>query len=518
MRDEANSQTSIGIRGDDSSASNPWLVLVVLCLGFCMILLDTTVVQIAIPSIIDGLHANLNEILWVVNAYILVYAVLLVTAGRLGDMLGQRAMYAGGLALFTLASAMCGFAQSATQLILARILQGVGGALLTPQTLAVLMTIFPPDRRGAAFGIWGAAAGVAAIAGPTLGGLIVTTWGWRWVFFINLPIGVIALLATFLVIPNLRVERWHRIDLIGVVLASVGLFLIVFGLIEGQRFHWSALWRGVTIPEVMAAGALLLGAFGLWERTQDEPLIPLSLFRNRPFLLMNWVVAAMSFALLGLTFLLPLYLQSGLHLTAFQAGLTVAPMSVTLMLAAPFAGRLADRKGREYIPIAGMLFFAGGIALIVQLASPTASSVTFLGPMILAGLGIAFVMPPSTAIAMRSISPQMAGAASGVLNTTRQLGGVLGSAVVGALLQNRLSAVNVRSVAEAVNLSPQLRQHFVEGFVAAMRPTLLVPIAVLAVTVVSCLAIIHAGSRAEASKHAVGVVTDPPLGGEAHSP
>ncbi len=504
MRDEANYQTPIGVRTHDSSDSNPWAVLIVLCLGFCMILLDTTVVQIAIPRIIDSLHADLNEILWVVNAYILVYAVLLVTAGRLGDMVGQRAMYAGGLALFTLASAMCGFAHSATQLILARILQGVGGALLTPQTLAVLTTIFPPDRRGAAFGVWGAAAGIAAIAGPTLGGLIVTTWGWRWVFCINLPIGVIALLATFLVIPDLRVGRRHRIDLIGVALASVGSFLIVFGLIEGQRFHWGAFWHGVTIPEVMVAGVLVLGAFGLWERTQDEPLIPLSLFSNRPFLLMNWVVAAMSFALLGLTFLLPLYLQSGLHLTAFQAGLTVAPMSVALMLAAPLAGRLADRKGREYIPIAGLLFFAGSIALIVRLASPAASPVTFLGPMILGGLGIAFVMPPSTTIAMRGISPQMAGAASGVLNTTRQLGGVIGSAVVGALLQNRLAAVNTRSVAEAVNLSPQLRQHFVEGFVAAMRPTLLVLITLLAVAVVSCLAIIQAGRRAEASKHAVG--------------
>ncbi len=179
MRDDANYQTPIVVRSHDSSDSNPWGVLIVLCLGFCMILLDTTVVQIAIPRIMDGLHADLDAILWVVNAYILTYAVLLVTAGRLGDMLGQRAMYAGGLALFTLASAMCGFAQNPTQLIVARILQGVGGALLTPQALAVLTTFFPPDRRGAAFGIWGAAAGIAAIAGPTLGGLIVTTWGWR---------------------------------------------------------------------------------------------------------------------------------------------------------------------------------------------------------------------------------------------------------------------------------------------------------------------------------------------------
>jgi len=483
-------------------------VLIVLCLGFCMILLDTTVVNVAIPKIIEGLQANLDEILWVINAYILVYAVLLVTAGRLGDMFGQRAMYAVGLGLFTAASAMCGFAQDTTQLIAARVLQGVGGALLTPQTLAVLTTIFPPERRGAAFGIWGAAAGIAAIAGPTLGGFIVTNWGWRWVFFINLPIGVIAILATFLVVPDLRFARQHRLDLVGVMLATVGLFLIVFGLVDGQRFTWGAIWQGLTIPEVIALGFLALGVFGFWERSQNEPLIPLLLFRDRPFLLMNGMVAVMSFAMLGLTLILPIYLQSGLRLTAFQAGLTVAPMPLALMLSAPWAGRLADGRGREYLPITGLLFFAACIALIVRLASPTASPVTFLAPMILGGLGIACVMPTSTTIAMRSINPQMAGAASGVLNTTRQLGGVVGSAVVGALLQNRLAVVgSERTVSTVATLSPQLRQQFVESLIAAMRPALFVPIAVLVVTVIGALVIIQAGQRANPSKPTADVAS-----------
>ncbi len=522
MVDDTRHPTPIVADGNlEPSGPNPWAVLLVLCLGFCMILLDTTVVQIAIPKIIESLHADLDEILWVVNAYILTYAVLLVTAGRLGDMFGQRALYGGGLALFTIASAMCGFAQSTTQLVVARIFQGVGGALLTPQTLAVLTTIFPPDRRGAAFGVWGAVAGIAAIAGPTLGGLIVTTWGWRWVFFINLPIGLVAFLATFLVVPDLRTGRRHRMDLIGVMLASFGLLLIVFGLIEGQRFNWGLVWSSVTIPEVIAGGVLTLSAFVLWERTQDEPLVPLSLFRDCPFLLMNGVVAAMSFALLGLTFLLPIYLQSGLRLTAFQAGLTVAPMSLALMIVAPFAGRLADRRGREYLPVAGLLFFAGSMVLIVSRASSAATSATFVGPMILGGVGIGYVMPPSTTIAMRGISPQMAGAASGVLNTTRQLGGVIGSAVVGALLQNRLAGiVNARSVTEVASFSPQLRQHFVEGFVAAMRPTLMVPIAVLVVAAMSCLAIIQNGRapRLPSSTLSGRDRADPPSGGELASP
>src|SRR5881396_288269 len=172
---------------------SPWIIVLVLCLGFFMILLDLTIVNVAIPSIIDGLHAGLDEILWVLNAYILVYAVLLITAGRLGDLYGPKRLFMVGLVLFTLASAACGLAQNPGQLIAARIAQGVGGALLTPQTLSVITMIFPPEKRGAAFGIWGAVAGVATVAGPTLGGFIVTHWGWRWIFFVNLPVGVVAL-------------------------------------------------------------------------------------------------------------------------------------------------------------------------------------------------------------------------------------------------------------------------------------------------------------------------------------
>ncbi|TMC83169.1 MAG: MFS transporter [Chloroflexi bacterium] len=204
--------------------TNPWLVLVVLTTGFFMILLDTTIVNVAIPAMSsntkDGLNTTLDQILWVLNAYILVYAVLLITAGRLGDLV---------------ASALCGLSQNAGELIAFRILQGVGGALLTPQTLAILTSIFPPERRGAAFGVWGGVAGLATVAGPTIGGAIITYINWRWIFFINVPIGIAALIATFLVIPDLRPGRHHGWDLPGIVIATAGLFAIVFGLIEGQR-------------------------------------------------------------------------------------------------------------------------------------------------------------------------------------------------------------------------------------------------------------------------------------------
>src|SRR5690349_6542031 len=214
--------------------TNPWLVLLVLTTGFFMIMLDTTIVNVAIPAMSAGLNTTLDQILWVINAYVLVYAVLLITAGRLGDLYGQRTLFAIGLFIFTVASALCGLSQSASELIAARVLQGVGGALLTPQTLAILTSIFPPERRGAAFGVWGGVAGLATLAGPTLGGAIITYIDWRWIFYVNVPIGIAALVATFLIIPDLRPGRSYGCDVVGSVLATASLFAVTFGLCEGE--------------------------------------------------------------------------------------------------------------------------------------------------------------------------------------------------------------------------------------------------------------------------------------------
>src|ERR1700726_3778042 len=256
--------------------TNPWVVLVVLVTGFCILMLDTTIVNVAIPAMSAGLKISLDGILWVLNAYILVYAVLLITAGRLGDLYGQRNLFAVGLAIFTFASALCGIAQDANQLIAARVLQGVGGALLVPQTLAILTSLFPPERRGAAFGVWAGVAGLATLAGPTGGGAIVTYFDWRWIFFVNVPIGIAALIATFIIIPDLRPGRSHGWDVVGIILATAGLFAVVFGLIEGQRFNWGEINSYViTIPEVIGAGVVLIVVFIIWERFQAEPLVPL---------------------------------------------------------------------------------------------------------------------------------------------------------------------------------------------------------------------------------------------------
>src|SRR5256884_3973728 len=335
--------------------ANPWLVLLVLTTGFFMILLDTTIVNVAIPSMSAGLHTTLDQILWVVNAYVLVYAVLLITAGRLGDLYGQRNLFAIGLFVFTVASALCGFAQTPTQLIAARILQGVGGALLTPQTLSILTMIFPPERRGAAFGVWGGVAGLATLAGPTVGGAIITYIDWRWIFFIHVPIGIAALIATFLVIPHPRPRRHHGWGFVGTIVATAGLFAIVFGLIAGQRYNWGQVESyPFTIPEVIGAGVVLVILFIIWERYQAEPLVPLSLFADRNFTVANWIAAAISFGMLSAFLPITIYLQSGRAFSALVAGLTLAPMSLTSMFMAPFAGRLSDRIGGKYILMPGI--------------------------------------------------------------------------------------------------------------------------------------------------------------------
>jgi EmrB/QacA subfamily drug resistance transporter len=514
--------------------TNPWLVLLVLTTGFFMILLDTTIVNVAIPAMSTGLNATLDQILWVINAYLLVYTMLLITAGRLGDLFGQRNLFALGLFVFTVASALCGLSQNSQQLIAARILQGTGGALLTPQTLAIITSIFPPERRGAAFGVWGGVAGLATLAGPTAGGAIITYIDWRWIFYINVPIGILALVATFLIVPDLRPGRRHGWDIVGIIVATAGLFGIVFGLIEGQKYSWGQIDSyGITIPEVIGGGAALIVLFLLWERFQKEPLLPLNLFANRNFAVANWIAAAISFGMLSMFLPFTIYLQSARGFSALVAGLTLAPMSLTSMFTAPFAGRFADKVGGKYILMAGITLFTIGMASVALVAGPDSTWINFLVPAIIAGAGMGMTFAPMTTVAMRNIEPRVAGSASAVLNTIRQLGAVIGSAVVGALLQNQLAttlhneavshaaalpvAFQARFIAIFTNISssgfqvgagqtgaklpanipPAVAQQltslahdvFVSGYIEAMKNTLVLPIAFLAFTALTTLLI-----------------------------
>ena len=446
--------------------ANPWAVLLVVSLGFFMTLLDLTIVNIAIPNLITKLHASLDDVLWVINAYALVLAVLVITAGRLGDLIGPRIMFMGGVAVFTAASAACGLAPSPGWLIGFRAVQGLGAAMLMPQTLTIITNTFPPDRRGAAFGVWGAVAGVATIAGPTLGGLLVTVFDWRWIFFVNLPIGLLVLLVTPLIVPDVRPGRRHRIDIPGVLLASAALLAICYALVEGQKYDWGTITGFVSIPLVLGLGVVLLLAFLLVQKlTQDkEPLVPFALFRDRNYSVVNWVSGVLAVGMMGIFIPLTIYLQSVLGFSALKAGLTMAPASLVSMFVAPVAGRMTDKIGGKFILMSGLILFGAGMGWIALIAQPDSSWLVFMAPLIVAGLGMGCIFAPMVTVAMRDIEPRMAGAASGVLNTIRQVGLVIGTAAVGALLQNRLvSAMAAQATSRSAALPPQVRGQFVAG-------------------------------------------------------
>jgi EmrB/QacA subfamily drug resistance transporter len=449
---------------------NPWVVLIVMSLGFFMTLLDLTIVNIAIPNMITRLHASLDGVLWVINAYALVLAVLLITAGRLGDLRGQRTMFITGVVTFTLASAACGLSPTVGWLIGFRAAQGLGAALLLPQTLAILTTVFPPERRGAAFGVWGAVAGVATIAGPTLGGLLVSAFDWRYIFFINLPIGLIVIVMSFFLIPDVRVGARHRLDFTGVLLATGSLLAICYGLVEGQKYHWGQITSFISIPLVIAIGVALLAIFLLIQaKTQHrEPLVPFKLFHDRNFSLMNWVSLVMSIGMMGIFLPFTIYLQSALGFSALKAGLAMAPSSIVSMFVAPAAGRLTDRIGGKWILFTGLLCFGLGMGLTAEIATTSSSWQEFVPSLAVAGFGMGCTFAPMTTTAMRRIEPNVAGAASGVINTVRQVGAVIGTAAVGALLQNRLaSSLPAEAAKRAHVLPPQARSHFVAGFAKA---------------------------------------------------
>jgi EmrB/QacA subfamily drug resistance transporter len=528
-------------------SANPWAVLLVVSLGFFMVLLDLTIVNIAIPNMITKLNASLDDILWVINAYALVLAVLVITAGRLGDLVGPRPMFTSGIALFTAASAACGLAQTPGQLIAFRVVQGLGAAMLVPQTLTIITNTFPPERRGAAFGVWGAVAGVATIAGPTLGGLLVTAFDWRYIFFVNLPIGIIVLILAPLIIPDVKPGRRHRLDIPGVLLASAALLAICYGLVEGQKYSWGTITGFVSIPLILGLGVLLLAAFLLVQRmTQGkEPLVPFALFRDRNYSVTNWISGVLAIGMMGIFLPFTIYLQSVLGFTALKAGLAMAPASLISLFVAPVAGRMTDKIGGKYILMSGLTLFGAGMGWLALIAHPNSTWPSFLAPLIVAGLGLGCIFAPLVTTAMRNIPPQLAGAASGVLNTVRQVGLVIGTAAVGALLQNRLvSSMSGQAEVRAGALPPQVRHQFVTqihnsankgiqvgagqnggsthqipgappslvaeitriahevftfAYVTAMRQTMILPVVLLGIGALSCLALKNGKPAREAA-------------------
>jgi len=463
---------------------NPWHALWALLVGFFMILLDATIVAVANPSIMDALHADYDAVIWVTSAYLLAYAVPLLLAGRLGDRFGPRNLYLVGLGVFTAASLWCGLAGSIEVLVAARVVQGVGAALLTPQTLSTITRVFPPERRGVALSVWGATAGVATLVGPLAGGVLVDGLGWQWIFIVNVPIGVLGLVLALIFVPVLPTEK-HGYDVIGVLLSGVALFLIVFALQEGQSHHWAP-W----IWGTLVAGVVAMGAFVYWQSIYDaEPLIPLKIFRDNDFSLSNLGIAVIGFAVTAMIVPVMFYAQAVCGLSPTRSALLTAPMAIASGGLAPFVGKLVDRSHPR--PLIGFGFSAVAIALtwLSFEMTPATPIWRLVLPLILMGVGMAFIWSPLAATATRNLPPRLAGAGSGVYNTTRQVGSVLGSAGIAALMTSQISAAlpNQSDPGVGQGAVTQLPSVLHEPFSEALSRSLLLPAFIALFGVVAAL-------------------------------
>ncbi|MDN4173477.1 DHA2 family efflux MFS transporter permease subunit [Nocardioides sp. SOB77] len=469
--------TAPGTAAPATATKDPWPALLALCLGFFMILVDSTIVSVATPAIIEDLEADVNAVVWVTSAYLLAYAVPILITGRLGDRFGPRRMYLAGLTVFTLASLWCGLTGSVEGLVAARVVQGLGAAMITPQTMAIITRIFPAERRGKAMALWGATAGVATLVGPILGGVLVDGLGWEWIFFINVPVGVVGFVLALRLVPVLPTNA-HRFDWLGVALSGTGMFLLVFGVQEGHQLDWSPL-----VWSMIVGGVAVLALFVGWQaRNRAEPLVPLGLFGDRNFSLANVAISAMGFAITAMAIPLMLWAQVVRGLSPTRSALLLVPMAVmTIVLARPVGG-LTDRVHPRVLTGFGFTAIIGSLVWLALAIGPDGSILWLVPPMLLLGVGNAFVWAPTSATATRNLPPHQAGAGSGVYNATRQVGAVLGSAAIAVLMDARLAAEGLPAYgggeagASAVG---DLPADVAQSFSDAMGASLLLPPAVL---------------------------------------
>ena len=413
-----------------------WWTLAAVSFGLFMIMLDNTIVNVALPTIERSLHLKISELEWIVTGYALTFGALMLTGGKLADLFGRRAVFVGGLVIFTLSSLACGLAGSASVLIGARVVQGIGAALMNPATLSIIAVTFPPKQRGTAIGIWAGISALALAIGPLTGGLIVERINWNWIFFINVPIGVLAILAAFAVIPESRdMSAEQKPDIAGQVTSTVGLFALSYGLIEANNYGWTS---GRILGSFVLA-VVSLSAFVLLEMRQRLPMLDLSLFRNRGFAGANTVMGFVGLAMFGIFFYVSLYVQQVLGYSPIQAGASFLPWTVLIILLAPVAGKLSDRLGPRRFVTTGMAIVAGSMFVFAQ-SGVGATYWALLPGMLLGGLGMSIAMAPTTAAAMHSVSPDKAGVGSAVLNSMRQVGGSLGIAIMGAIVASGLSS------------------------------------------------------------------------------
>ncbi|HEY1367072.1 MAG TPA: MFS transporter [Gaiellaceae bacterium] len=432
-----------------------WWTLAAVAFGLFMIMLDNTVVNVALPSIERDLGIGISELEWVVTAYALTFAALLITGGKLADMLGRRRIFVLGLLVFTGASLACGLAPSAGFLIGARAVQGVGAALMNPATLSIITATFPPRERGQAIGIWAGVSALALALGPLVGGLIVDNIGWNWIFYVNVPVGILAVFVSQIAIDESRdTSHEQSLDVPGLLTSSGGLFALTYALIEANTYGWTS----PRILGLFAAAVALLVAFALLERHQRLPMLDLSLFRNRTFTGANLVAMLVTLAMFGVFFFVSLYVQNILGYSPTKAGAIFLPMTLLIIVVAPLAGRLSDRLGSRWL-MAGGMTLVGISLLFYQRLGVHSDFWTILPSLITGGLGMALTMTPMTSAAMSAVAVDKAGVGSGVLASFRQVGGSLGIALMGAILSSYLTA-SARG--------PQRGLQFVDGLHAAL--------------------------------------------------
>jgi EmrB/QacA subfamily drug resistance transporter len=400
-----------------------------MCFALFMIMLDNTVVNVALPSIQADLKTTPDNLEWTINAYFLSFAALILLGGKLGDRFGRKKIFLVGLAIFTLSSAACALATSDTGLISARVVQGVGAALMNPLSLSIIVNAFPRHQVPTAIGIWAGISGLGLAIGPLLGGFLVEHVSWSAVFWINVPIGVIAAGATLWAVHESRDPNARRFDIVGTVLVTGGLFSLVWALIRTNSHSWSS---PQTVGFLVAA-AVLLGGFIAWESRQSDPMIPLSFFRRRAFDVAVSSVALVGFAMFGIIYFLTLYMQNVRGYSALESGVRTLPMTVMVMLIAPLAGRLSGRIGPRPLIVGGMVVMSLGLASLTRLSIDSSYWTVIFPSFVFVGAGVSLSMPTTTGVAMGSVDPARAGIASGVVNASRQVGGALGVAVLGSI-------------------------------------------------------------------------------------
>ncbi len=454
----------------DRLRGNRWVTLFIISIGLFIILIDTTVVNVAIPSIIKDLHATLPDIEWIISGYAISFAALLITFGRLGDLYGRKFLFLLGLVVFAVASIVSGESSNASILIFARLFQGVGGAMISPSVLSLISSNFSGRERAVAFGIFGAITGVAVAVGPILGGFFTTYYSWRWVFRINVPICLIGLIVGALLINESKIEGKERLDISGMALSTIGFFLLVFGLIEGQNYGWlkpnkpfqlgSFTWTNthisIIIPTFIIC-AIALTSFVILEfiktKKQLEPAINIDFFSYRTYRFGLIAIAVIALGEFSSLFTLPIFLQSIRGLSALQSGAATLPLAIASFIAAPTSARLVNRLGTKWVITTGIFCEFLGLVLISRL-TPSTTVQQLIIPLAILGLGIGLAISQNTQVILSEIPGRYTGSASGVLNTVRQVGSALGIAIIGAVLTSQISS----HIQTNINAIPNLPQ------------------------------------------------------------